>query len=194
MAGLECVWDAEYSESNSPNEGSVRGNCRQDPVMNKNQPIDAPTLIFKEVISILEKNGRYLDVVGLKPATRVAYRKTIAYLKRLHVDEIEMILGTKKRPQGRRKKFSDPEISDAELRNLSADQIRNYAFSNDVSRSFLERIARYRFGMTSGALSVHSNRSALVDKLNTLLGHERTHEAITRAIESDRTTQRELTS
>ena len=155
--------------------------------MNKNQPVDDPTVAFKEVIAILEKNGRYLEAVGLNPSTRTAYRKTVAYLKRLHVDEIAMILGAGRGTRETRKRFSDPTMSDDELRNLSAEQIQNYISSKDISRSFLERMARLRFGMTAGALSVHGSRAALVDKVKTLLGHEGTHEAITRIIESDGT-------
>ena len=162
--------------------------------MNEKQPLDDPTAAFREVVSILEKNGRYLEVVGLKPATREAYKKTVAYLKRMDVDEIENLLRQKRKLQVKQKRFVDPDVSDDELRSLSPEQIRKYTLSGDVSRKFLERIAKFRFGMTSGALSVHGNRAALVDKLNTLLGHEGTHQAITRAIASDTAAQRDLPS
>ena len=165
----------------------MRGNREQDSMMNQNQPVDDPTVAFKEVIAILEQNRRYLEAVGLKPSTRTAYRKTVAYLKRLHVDEISMIMGARKEARTTQKRTSDPTMSDDELRHLTAEQVGDYISSKDISRSFLERMARLRFGMTAGALSVHGSRAALVDKLRTLLGHEGTHEAITRIIESNGT-------
>lgn len=163
-------------------------------MINKNHPVDDPVAAFKEVIAILEKNGRYLGAIGLKPSTRMAYRRTVAYLKRLHVDEILSIIGARKGTGGTQKRFADPTMSDDDLRNLSAEQIRDFIASGDISRYFLERMAKFRFGMTAGALSVYGSRAALVDKLNTLLGHEGTHEAITRIIESDGTRQRESSS
>lgn len=153
--------------------------------MDRDQFVEDPTVAFKEVIAILEKNGRYLEGVGLDPTTRTAYRRTVAYLKRLHVDEISKILSSRKGTRGTQRRASDPTMSDDELRDLSADQIRDYISSKDISRNFLERMARLRFGMTAGALSAHGSRAALVDKLDTLLGHEGTHEAITRIIDTD---------
>lgn len=168
----------------------MRGNLGQDSMMNKKQPTDDSIAAFREVVSILEKNGRYLEVVGLKAPTREAYRKTVAYLKRMDVDEIEILLRGKRRHPRTRKKHLDPNVSDDEMRSLSPERVRQYAESEEVSRKFLERLAKLRFGMTSGALSVHGNRAALVDKISTLLGHEGTHEAIARTIDS---TQGEVT-
>ena len=159
--------------------------------MNEKQPVDDSIAAFREVVSILEKNGRYLEVVGLKTTTREVYRKTVAYLKRMDVDEIDNLLRGKRKDHGTRRKLLDPDISDDEMRGLSPERVRQYAESEEVSRKFLERLARLRFGMTSGALSVHGSRAALVDKINTLLGHEGTHQAITRAIVSDATAQGE---
>ena len=153
--------------------------------MNDKEAFDDPAVAFREVVSILEKNGRYLEVVGLKPATKEAYKKTVAYLRRMDIDEIEKVLRPKRGLQGKRKKLIDPDLSDNQIRSLSPEQIRKYSLSEDVSRKFLERIARLRFGMTTGALSAHGSRAALVEKLNTLLGHEGTHQAITRVIGSD---------
>lgn len=167
----------------------MQGNLGQDPMMNEKQPADDSVAAFREVVSILEKNGRYLEVVGLKTTTREAYRKTVAYLKRMDVDEIENLLRGKKRDHGTRKRLLDPDVSDDEMRSLSPDRVRQFAESEEVSRKFLERLAKLRFGMTSGAISVHGSRAALVEKINTLLGHEGTHQAITRAIVSDNVTQ-----
>ena len=159
--------------------------------MDQDQPVDDPTVAFKEVIAILEKNRRYLEAVGLNPSTRTAYRKTVAYLRRLPVDEISMIMGSRRGTRRAQRRTSDPTMSDDEFRNLSADQIRDYISSKDISRKFLERMARFRFGMTSGALSAHGSRAALVDKLDTMLAHEGTHEAIARVVGSDATKRQE---
>lgn len=141
---------------------------------------------FEEVVLILERNGRYLEVVGLSPATREVYKRIVSYLKRMSAEEIEHVLRIKRRSGGIRKAYSDPELSDEEMQRLSADEITRILLSKELSRNFLERIAKQRFAMTTGALSVLGSRSALVDKMATLIDHEKTHAAITRAIESDK--------
>ena len=147
-------------------------------------PGDDPLGVFKEVVSLLEKNLKYLELVNLNPTTAKAYKKTVAYLKRRTEKEIASILGISKQKIRPTTKQSDPEMSDEEILSLTGEQIKPVLSSTTVSRKFLEHLASVRFGVSTGALSVLRNRDALVDKLNTLVDHEGTHDDISRAIGS----------
>ena len=152
--------------------------------MSSKIPGDDPLGVFKEVVSLLEKNLKYLELVNLNPTTAKAYKKTITYLKRRTDKEIASILGISKQKARPATKQSDPEMSDEEILSLTGEKIKAVLSSTTVSRKFLEQLASVRFGVSTGALSVLRNRNALVDKLKTLVGHEVTHDAILRAIGS----------
>jgi len=139
------------------------------------------TGVFNEVISLLEKNLKYIELLNWNPTAARAYKKTIAYLKRRSPEEIDSILGTSVRNERSTTRYSDPELTDAEITNLTGVDIKPLLSSPSVSRTFLERLASLRFGVTKGALSMLRSRHALVDKLNTLIDHEGTHAAISRA-------------
>ncbi|MYD87020.1 MAG: hypothetical protein F4010_05015 [Cenarchaeum sp. SB0669_bin_11] len=144
--------------------------------MNDPTRIDA----FAQVIRILERNLRYLESIGLEPATIEAYKKTISYLKRQTKEGIENIVGSRRGASTRVKRSMDPEMSDQELSVLPGDQVEALLSLPKLSRKFLERLATVRFGVSPGALSSLRSRNALVDKLHTLVSHERTHDAISR--------------
>lgn len=146
---------------------------------------DDPAGAFHEVISLLQKNLKYLELLDLDPVTVKAYKKIIAYLKRRTEKDIAGILGTPRKKPRTIASRSDPTMSDEEIGNLSGEQITALLYSPTVSRKFLERLASIRFAVSTGALSALRSRDALVDKLNTLVSHEGTHDAISRAIGSD---------
>ena len=162
----------------------MRGDHRPDRAIDANTPEQGLIEIFGEVISVLEKNGKYLEAIGLNPVTAGTYRKVVAYLKRRTDKEIVSIIGIRKPTKRPARKRSDPRMSDAEMHKLSREQIRGFLTSAEVSRKFLEQVASIRFGVSAGALSELRDRDALVNKLSTLVGHEGTHDAISRAIES----------
>lgn len=135
---------------------------------------------FADVVGLLEKNFRYIEALGMDDTTLQAYRKVVSYLRARSPEEIERIFGSrvseKKLP-----KYSDPDLTDEQIGRLKKEQIKRHLAAEKVSRAFLERIAAVRFGVTRGTLSTLRSRNALSEKLLTLLAHEDTHEAISRA-------------
>ena len=112
--------------------------------------------------------------------TLQAYRKLVSHLRTRSPEEIGRILGGRaaaKKPS----KNSDPDLTDEQVERLKGEQIKRHLDAQKVSRAFLERVAALRFGVSRGALSTLRSRDALTEKLQTLLEHERTHEAISRA-------------
>lgn len=136
---------------------------------------------FSEIISILEKNLKYIDSLGMGEETLRDYRKVILYLKGRSKEDIEIILG-KQTSKKKSPKEAEPQISDEELASLTAEQVKAELLSSKWTRSLLERLASVRFGVTKGALSSLRSRDALIDKLLTLLAHEGTHESISRVV------------
>lgn len=135
---------------------------------------------FAEVVALLEKNLRYIEVLGIDDVTLQAYRKVLSHLRAKSPEEIGRILGGKV-PGKKPLKYIDPDLTEEQVARLSGEQIKQYLDAQNVSRKFLERIATIRFGMAKGALSALRSREALTEKLHTLLEHESTHEAISRA-------------
>lgn len=135
---------------------------------------------FSEVISLLEKNLRYIESLGMDESTLQAYRKILSHLRSQSPTEIGRIFGGRsltKRPQ----RGAEPDLTDEQLGKLRREQVQRHLEAQKVSRAFLERLATVRFGVTKGALSVLRSREALTEKIQTLLAHEGTHEAISRA-------------
>ena len=135
---------------------------------------------FGEVLGLLEKNLRYLESLGFGEATTQDYRKILSYLRARSALEIADIIG--KSPVKRKPKEDlDPVLTDQEITRLSPEQIKKFLIDEKISRKFIERLASVRFGVTRGALSTLRSRDALSEKVYTLLSHEGTHEAISRA-------------
>lgn len=135
---------------------------------------------FSEVIALLEKNLRYVEALGMDDATLHSYRKILSHLRSQSHEEIGRILGGRSSAK-KQQRDTDPDLTDEQLSRLKGGQIKRHLDAQKVSRAFLERLAAARFGVTKGALSMLRSREALTEKIQTLLSHEDTHEAISRA-------------
>lgn len=146
---------------------------------------DDPNNIFQDIIIILEKNFKYLVSVNLDPTTAIAYKKIVRYLKHLNQEEIEEILGVRRKRTRSARKQKDPQMSDHEILRLSGNEISEVLSTKPVTRKFLERLAVIRFGISAGALSALRNRDAVVEKLRIMVDHENTHDAISRVLKTN---------
>lgn len=135
---------------------------------------------FSEVISLLEKNLRYVEALGMDDATLNSYRKILSHLRSQSHEDIGRILGGRSSAK-KQQKGTEPDLTDEQLGKLKGEQIKRQLEAQKVSRAFLERLAAVRFGVTKGALSMLRSREALTEKIQTLLAHEDTHAAISRA-------------
>lgn len=135
---------------------------------------------FAEIILLLEKNLRYIESLGMDVETLQDYRKVLSHLRTRSPDEIERIIG-KQASRPIRRGDAEPDLTDDEMSRLKGEQVKRFLDAPKISRAFLERLASVRFGVTKGALSTLRNREALVEKINTLLAHEGTHDVIARA-------------
>ncbi|PYS14677.1 MAG: hypothetical protein DMG15_07320 [Acidobacteria bacterium] len=71
-----------------------------------------------------------------------------------------------------------PTINEEELRRASLDDLEKIVTDAKTARRDLEFIAVQRFSVPHGSMRTFANRDMLVDKLRTLIGNERAHEAI----------------
>lgn len=150
--------------------------------MNSERAIEERRERLVAIVVLLEKNLRYIETLGVAELILQDYRKVLAYLRTKSPTEIEHILG-KKTSKQKKEKVGDEELNltDEAIGRLSGEQIKEYLERQQIARAFLERVAAIRFGVTKGALSMLRSREALKEKIHTLLAHEGTHDAISRA-------------
>lgn len=71
-----------------------------------------------------------------------------------------------------------PTLSDEDLRKASLDDLQKLIEDESTPRKNLEKIAIQRFSVPRGSMRSFSNKQMLIDKLQTLIGNERTHVTI----------------
>jgi hypothetical protein len=71
-----------------------------------------------------------------------------------------------------------PTITEEEVRKASLDDLERIVSDPKTARKDLEFIAIQRFSVPHGSMRSFASREMLVDKLRTLIGNERAHEAI----------------
>ena len=150
--------------------------------MNIKKNSDTLTESYSRVISLLEKNFRYVDALEIDKETIDNYRQVIAYLRHRSPAEIQKILsaGSSRKIKLTRDAFGH-DFTDEHIARLDSEKINDLLSSDITSRSFLERLATVRFGVTKGALSTLRSRNSLKEKIENLLAHESTHKVISKA-------------
>lgn len=138
---------------------------------------------YNEVLHVLEKNLKYVEQLGMDEGTIQAYRKTLAYLRGRSESEINKILGIKAPDNTSKPKATKaiPKLTDAEFHDLPSSSVLAFISDENLPRSFLEKVAALRFGLTKGGISSLRTREALADKIQRMLDHEATHQSIARA-------------
>ncbi|WP_156152758.1 MULTISPECIES: hypothetical protein [Pseudomonas] len=134
----------------------------------------------KKIISILECNFKYLVSLGVDPGTLRDYKALLSSLHSMHLGQLsDMYLNTGKMRGG---KSARPQLPDVGA--LTLEEIRSKLASPKVSRDLLEKIARDRFGLSKGAVSSLRNKEALIDKLESSLSNEASHDVIAKVVVS----------
>ena len=135
---------------------------------------------FKDLLLLHERTLKYLESNKSDSVLIQNYKCLQSYLRGLSGDEICNILEPKaKRVSSVRTQFIN-ELEDYQITDLTTEQVEQEILKDKVSRKYLERIARVRFGVTKSAVSSLRNREAVIEKLHTLISNEQTHETIAR--------------
>ncbi|WP_413503221.1 hypothetical protein [Serratia proteamaculans] len=135
---------------------------------------------YQEALLLIEKNLKYIEAIGVDKSLLQTYRRILNYLNDKSISEIQEIFDeslTKKKQV----KTPGSQLTEHDISKLGRDEVKNLVASQKLTRSTLERIASTRFSIPKGSLSVLRTREALIQKILTLLSHEDTHEAISRA-------------
>jgi len=136
---------------------------------------------FKEVISVMEKNLKYLESIGLNAQLVQDYKRTVAHLKSKSLVDVFSILD-KKTARGGGSKDAISSMSSEELAKLTLKEIKQRISSPDITRSSIEKVASVRFGVSKSGLSSLKSKDALLEKMDNLLSNEGVHEIISRAV------------
>lgn len=128
----------------------------------------------KRIVSILEQNLKYLVSLGIDPAIIRDYKLLLGSLNSMHLGQIsDVYLKTGKPRGGKSAKSQLPDVG-----TLTLDEIRSRLKSPKISRELLEKIAHDRFGISKGAISSLRNKESLIDKLESSLSNEASHDVI----------------
>ena len=138
---------------------------------------------FRRLMAILEANQKYLQAARVEDDILVAYKELLRYLRSRPPATKAEIVGPRRASQVY-SKTAAPQFSEDQIRAMTATEVSALASNPEITRRQLEQIARIRFGVTTGGLSNLRTRDALVQKLLTLVGHEATHESISRAVDA----------
>lgn len=135
---------------------------------------------FKEVLALHDRTLRYLESNRIDGTLLKNYKKLQSYLLNISEDDICKILEAKPKRLPSKEIISINELEDHEIEQLTAEQVKEEILKDKASRKYLERIAIIRFGVTKGGASSIPNKEALLEKLQTLISNEQTHETIAR--------------
>ncbi|EMZ5843024.1 hypothetical protein ABEH45_002795 [Yersinia enterocolitica] len=136
---------------------------------------------YEEVLSLIEKNIRYLEAIGVDKSKIDNFRMVFKYLDGKNDHEIYEILSSK-RTKKKQTSTQNYQLTDSDIKKLNNSGVKKLVTTPKLTRTTLERIATVRFNVPKGSLPMLRTRDALIQKILTLLSHEDTHEVISRVV------------
>jgi len=134
---------------------------------------------YRKVLKILESNLKTIELSGGGVEVLTSYKRLLAYLRTRSPEKIKEILGQHPKTQ-RLEPEKIPLPPDEEIRSMNVERVRQLISKEGISRKHLEQIATVRFGVTKGALSTLRARRPLIEKIQSMISNESTHESIVR--------------
>lgn len=135
---------------------------------------------YRNLLSVLEKNFKYLDSVGLEAQVAYDYKKLLSHLRSATLADMYTALERKAGPP-RPAKDAISLMTNEEIGRLTIKEIRQKISSSSITRASIEKVAAVRFGVSKSGLSALKSRDALVEKIENLLLNEGAHEIISRS-------------
>lgn len=134
---------------------------------------------YLRALALLDDTSKYLKNAGGDIDLLRTVGHLVKYLRSKTSTEIQAILGNVETQQTVTK-FSGEQETDEQISNLTVDQLRQRLADTNQPRKTLERIAKIRFGVPTGALSTLRDKKSLLEKLLTLIANEVTHDSISK--------------
>ena len=139
--------------------------------------IKTPENHYFKAVDMIDETTKYLKKAGGDKELLNILSRLTKYLKSRKTSEIHTILGHIEARQAVTELTVEQE-SEEELANLNTGELRQRLTDPKMSRNALERIAKIRFGVSTGALSILRDKESLLNKLITLIDNESTHDSI----------------
>jgi hypothetical protein len=152
--------------------------------MKREKATKSPEEQYFRALALLDDTTKYLKNAGCDPALMRTVTSLVKYLRDKETSDICTILGNVEPYTATLTNLESPQETDEQLASLTADQLRQKITDLKLSRNYLERIAKIRFGVTTGALSTLRTKESLIDKLLTMTANEATHDSITKLASS----------
>lgn len=148
--------------------------------MKREKAPKTPEEQYSRALTLLDDTTKYLKNAGCDHILLHTVNRLLKYLRDKTSDEINMIMGSAETHPPTLANAESQQDNDEELSSLTADQLRQKLADSTLSRKYLERVAKIRFGVSAGALSMLRSKEALIDKLLNLTANEATHDSITK--------------
>lgn len=145
--------------------------------MKRKKAAETPEEQYFRALALLDDTSKYLKNAGSDIDLLHIVGRLVKYLRGKTSSEIHIILGIVETQQPATNSAAEQE-TEKQISNLTVDQLRQILADAKVSRKTLERIAKTRFGVSTGALSTLRDKKSLHDKLLTLIANEVTHDSI----------------
>lgn len=145
--------------------------------MKRKKITSTPEEQYLRALALLDDTSKYLMNAGCDIELISKVGCLIKYLRGKTNSEIRTILGSVEIQQPA-DNYKVEQETEEQISNLTADELRQKLSDVKISRKTLERIAKIRFGVTSGALSTLRDKKSLHDKLQTMIANEVTHDSI----------------
>jgi hypothetical protein len=154
--------------------------------MKRGKTTKSPEEQYFRALTLLDETTKYLKSAGCDRTLLHTVERLVKHLRDKTGADIQTILeSTKSHPSTLANEESQQE-TDEQLASLSADQLRQKLTDPMLPRKYLERIAKIRFGVSAGALSMLRSKESLTNKLLTLTANEATHDSITKLASTHR--------
>jgi vacuolar-type H+-ATPase subunit I/STV1 len=136
---------------------------------------------YQKLLDMLSRTAKYLEGLNIDSNLLKSYKQLLRFLRSRPAEAIPEILRQTAPAHSNAAKGLQPDLLEQEIRAMTVERILELASNEKTPRKHLEQIASVRFSMTKGGLSALQNRSALAEKIRTLIRNENTHDSITRA-------------
>jgi len=143
-------------------------------------PSKRPSVAGKKIaklLKLLDEQHRVLIAAGGDKRIILEHGALIHFLKCATTSELNRIFAMSRTVPSQAR--SEPDLlPETELADISSGEVEKIIENEATPRRYLESIAIHRFKVPRGSMRSFSNRTMLVEKLQTMLRNEQAHVAI----------------
>jgi hypothetical protein len=134
---------------------------------------------LRKLLKVLEQNLKGLESAAADQNLISLYKGLLDYLRKFNNEDALRILFSSEIRKHRDIPLGNDQLSDEQIAKLSLSDVEGMVYSDKNSKKCLDRIAMVRFNMSKWEVA-KTSRDKLIEKIETLISNQKTHEAIGR--------------